>query len=215
MSHDHHAHQDEEQPEHEQFGRDYWEAHWSEPGGDTAVVPAHPALELEIAALTPGTALDAGSGEGAEAAWLAAHGWAVTAVDISAEALARAAARTPETGITWIEADLTAWEPEGTFDLVTTFYAHPTIPQLSFYERIARWVAPGGTLLIVGHQHGHGHGAHEHPAEALTSVEAVTALLAPEQWQVETAEERPRSALSRHGEQVQLQDVVVRAVRRG
>ena len=41
----------------------------------------------------PGTALDAGCGEGAEATWLASRGWDVTAADISAEALARAAAR--------------------------------------------------------------------------------------------------------------------------
>ena len=36
---------------------------------------------------------------------------------------------------------------------ITTHYAHPDIPQLAFYERIAAWVGPGGTLLIVGHLH--------------------------------------------------------------
>jgi hypothetical protein len=51
---------------------------------------------------------------------------------------------------------------------VTTHYAHPAMPQLDFYDRIASWVAPGGTLFIVGHLqhhgqhaaagHGHGHG---------------------------------------------------------
>ena len=214
MAHEHQPHEGDGHAGHEQFGKDYWEAHWTEPGGDAAVVPAHPALEEEIAGLAPGTALDAGSGEGAEAAWLAAHGWSVTAVDLSAEALGRAAARAPEADITWIEADLTEWQPEGTFDLVTTFYAHPTIPQLAFYARISRWVAPGGTLLIVGHRHGHGHGAHEHPEEAVTSADAVQALLDPAQWRVETAVERGRTAISRHGDPVQLQDVVVRAVRR-
>ncbi|MEK8108388.1 hypothetical protein NKG94_32145 [Micromonospora sp. M12] len=27
------------------------------------------------------------------------------------------------------------------------------MPQLAFYDRISGWVAPGGTLLIVGHLH--------------------------------------------------------------
>ena len=51
----------------------------------------------------------------------------------------------------WVEADLGVWDPGTRFDLVTTHYAHPAMPQLDFYERIAGWVAPGGTLLVVGH----------------------------------------------------------------
>ena len=101
----------------------------------------------------PGTALDAGCGEGAEALWLASRGWHVTAADIAAEALARAASRaaaqTPASGLVrWVEADLTTWAPETQFDLVTTNYAHPAMPQLAFYQRIAEWVAPGGTLCL-------------------------------------------------------------------
>jgi SAM-dependent methyltransferase len=42
--------------------------------------------------MTPGRALDLGCGEGADAMWLAEHGWRVTAVDISQTALDRAAA---------------------------------------------------------------------------------------------------------------------------
>src|SRR5262249_10969262 len=41
--------------------------------------------------MTPGRALDLGCGEGADAMWLAEHGWHVTAVDISQTALDRAA----------------------------------------------------------------------------------------------------------------------------
>ena len=58
--------------------------------------------------------------------------------------------------VEWVEADLSVWEPGTRFDLVTTHYAHPAMPQLEFYDRIAEWVAPGGTLLIVGHLHTHG-----------------------------------------------------------
>ena len=46
-----------------------------------------------LSELTPGTALDAGCGAGAEAIWLAAAGWQVTAADISSQSLARAAER--------------------------------------------------------------------------------------------------------------------------
>ena len=42
--------------------------------------------------MTPGRALDLGCGEGADAMWLAGHGWRVTAVDVSQTALDRAAA---------------------------------------------------------------------------------------------------------------------------
>src|ERR1019366_6453376 len=152
-----------------EFGKDYWESHWqqaNEHGAGREVVP-NPYLARETRSLTPGTALDAGCGEGAEAIWLTAEGWQVTAVDISTEALARASDRAksdgaPPDGVRWVEADLSAWEPGKQFDLVTTHYAHPAMPQLAFYERISHWVAPGGTLLIVGHLHtsetpGHGH----------------------------------------------------------
>ena len=70
-----------------------WETHWVRAAAGAASLPPHPALETEIAGLLPGTALDAGTGEGAEAAWLAARGWDVTAVDISAKALRAAAER--------------------------------------------------------------------------------------------------------------------------
>ncbi len=77
----------------EAFDKDYWESHWRQadghaPGGEIA---PNPYLAREISDLAPGTALDAGCGEGAEAIWLAAAGWQVTAADISTGALARAA----------------------------------------------------------------------------------------------------------------------------
>ncbi len=190
------------------FDKDGWELHWKEavrhePGHEIA---ANPYLERELAGLRPGTALDAGCGEGAEALWLAAAGWEVTAADISAEALARSMDRATRMGagvaqVRWVEADLTTWEPPAPFDLVMTHYAHPATSQLAFYERIAGWVAPGGTLLIVGHLHGHGH----HPEAATASVAGITDLLDGSEWDIVTAEARTRG---------ELHDVVVRATRR-
>jgi SAM-dependent methyltransferase len=182
--------------------------------------PPNPYLARETAGLAPGTALDAGCGAGAEAIWLASRGWDVTAADISSEALARAAGRAaanePPEQVRWVEADLSTWRPDTRFDLVTTHYAHPAMPQLDFYDRIAEWVAPGGTLLIVGHLHTHastGHGHHP-PAEASATSAAITARLDDKEWRVVTAEETLRTHTSHDGREVPLHDVVVRATRR-
>ncbi|GCD89886.1 bifunctional 2-polyprenyl-6-hydroxyphenol methylase/3-demethylubiquinol 3-O-methyltransferase UbiG [Nocardioides sp. LS1] len=203
-----------------EFDRAYWEKHWQEAGSGGAI-PPNPWLVAETADLAPGTALDAGCGEGAEAVWLAGQGWRVTAADISAEVLARAAARAGDTGagIDWVEADLGTWEPDTAYDLVTTHYAHPAIPQLAFYARIAEWVAPGGTLLVVGHLasaeagHGHGHG-HQPPTEATATAERVAALLDADRWEVVTAGEHIRTLTDRGSGAATLHDVVVRARRR-
>jgi SAM-dependent methyltransferase len=208
------------------FDNEYWDQIWQ---GDRAesmgTSQPNPHLMQEVSDLAPGTALDAGCGAGAEAIWLAARGWQVTAVDIATAALDRAADRAAASGVAgrvqWVQADLSAWEPDTRYDLVTTHYAHPAMPQLEFYDRIASWVAPAGTLLIVGHLHhdaaggdGHGH-AHEHggnepPASASATAAAITARLEPAVWEVVTAKESLRT-LSGHA--VTLHDVVVRATR--
>jgi SAM-dependent methyltransferase len=209
------------------FDKDYWDQHWERGGGPGTpeARTANPYLIRETSGLAPGTALDAGCGEGAEAIWLACRGWHVTAADIAAEALARAAARAAETPaagrVRWVEADLTTWVPGTKFDLVTTNYAHPAMPQLAFYERIAEWVAPGGTLLIVGHLHGHdpaGHDAagHEHhpPAKASVTAADITAVLDTTTWEIVTAEEHSRTLDGHDGRALSLRDAVVRAIRR-
>lgn len=69
----------------------------------------NPTLIAETADLSPGHALEIGCGEGADALWLAEHGWHVTATDIAPTAL-RHAAQTPSGAahrVAWVEADLT------------------------------------------------------------------------------------------------------------
>lgn len=115
----------------------------------------------ELGALMPATALDLASGEGRNAVWLAAEGWSVTAVDFSAVAMERAkelAAQTAKrTGrdldIEWRCEDATAVDLErSAYDAVLLSYL-----QLPSYERRAamriavRALAPGGTMLVVGH----------------------------------------------------------------
>jgi SAM-dependent methyltransferase len=209
------------------FDRSYWDEHWQDRTGGPASMagsPPHPHLARELAELAPGTALDAGCGAGAEALWLAERGWQVTAVDISTAALAHAARRAEGSAaadrVRWLQADLGVWAPAGPFDLVTTHYAHPAMPQLDLYDRLAGWVAPGGTLLVVGHRHGaaasgHGDGHGQPPAAATVTAAAVTARLDPATWDVVTAEEPQRTVPGPDGRDRTLHDVVVRAVRRG
>ncbi|MFF5176520.1 class I SAM-dependent methyltransferase [Micromonospora sp. NPDC000316] len=204
------------------FDRAYWERQWQE-GHHAAAVGAsspHPYLTEETSGLTPGTALDAGCGTGTEAIWLASHGWQVTAVDIASAALAVATERATASGVServrWVEADLTAWAPEARFDLVTTHYAHPAIPQLAFYDRISTWVALGGTLLIVGHLHSPGATGHGHhpPEEASVTSADIIAGLDSTTWDIATAEEHHRTVTGPGGQEKTLHDVVVRAIRR-
>lgn len=136
----------------------YWESFYQDRDHVWTGNP-NPLLVREVASLTPGTALDLGCGEGADAIWLAQQGWRVTAADVSATALQRAAARAVEAGvvdgIVWARHDLSQSFPAGFFDLVSAQFFHsPVAPageQEKALRRAAEAVAPGGLLLIVGH----------------------------------------------------------------
>ncbi|MGY1634859.1 class I SAM-dependent methyltransferase [Geodermatophilus sp. SYSU D01186] len=165
-------------------------------------------LVVEGSVLPPGTALDAGCGEGADALWLAERGWRVTAVDFSVVALERAAAHARARGlddrITWLQADLDDWTPPaGGFDLVTAHYLHSHGPDRpALFARLAGAVAPGGTLLVVGHLLGEGAGdPHHHDPDLLYTAQDVAAVLDRAQWRDVVAEARDRdpAAIARSG----------------
>jgi SAM-dependent methyltransferase len=108
-------------------------------------------LEAELASLPPGRALDLGCGTGRAAIWLARRGWRATGVDFSETALELARASGDD--VDWVLADLREYEPErGGFDLVLVLYIHlPAAERRSLLERAVAALAPGGTLLVVGH----------------------------------------------------------------
>jgi SAM-dependent methyltransferase len=114
-----------------------------------------PTLVAEIGPLAPGRALDLGTGDGRNAVWLATRGWDVTAVDFSRVALDRGRALAERTGVgvDWVQADLLAWTPPPLgFDLVCLFFIHlPPAERRVAYQRAAAAVAPGGSILVVGH----------------------------------------------------------------
>ncbi len=109
----------------------------------------------EFTGTPPGRALDLGAGEGRNAIWLAGLGWQVTAVDFSEVAVDRARRLAEQRGATveWVVADLRTYQPPpGVFDAVVVAYLHLLSVDLNVVlGRAAEALAPGGRILVVGH----------------------------------------------------------------
>jgi SAM-dependent methyltransferase len=183
-------------------------------------------LVNEISPFIPGRALDVGAGEGADALWLAEHGWHVTANDISQRALDRLNAEAERRGLR-VECHredanaLEAFEPEA-FDLVSAQYASiPRTPDCRGVRNLLNAVAPDGTLLVVSHDlepmrqpiDTLAHSQAFDP-DAYVRVEDFAAAIArsPE-WDVEVHEKRARPAGAASAS-LHVDDVVLRARRR-
>ena len=173
--------------------------------------------------LPPGTALDVAAGEGRNALWLAACGWHVTAVDFSAVALQRAASLAKRRlgddagNLQTLEADVATWvPPERSFDLVLVAYLHlPSRQRSAVMSAAAAAVAPGGTLLVVGHDLANlssGHGGPQDPA-ALYSPADIVADIEPAQLTVVRAETAVRPLTDAQGQPVEALDALVLAQR--
>ncbi len=200
------------------FERPAWEERYS---GDTVWSGrVNVQLAAEAPSLTPGRALDIGCGEGGDAIWLASQGWAVTAVDFADAALVRTTKHAEDAGvadrIATRRVDVRTFEPAGeTWDLVTSHFFHlPDGGMPDVVRRLASAVAPGGTLLVVGHHPedlatGLRHG---HNTFMFTPEELLPAV--PEGFEVEVCEARPRTQAHPHtGEQIAVADSVLRVRR--
>ncbi len=185
----------------------------------------NPQLVREASDLTPGTALDVGCGEGADAIWLAERGWQVTAVDYATVALERGAAQAVARGdavaqrIQWLHSDLTAWVAgETSYDLISAHFLHlPQEPREAIFRRLAAAVALGGTLLIVGHHPADlqsGARRVPEPERYFTADEAVV-LLDPPGWEIVVSAARERDATDPEGRAIIIHDAVLRARRHG
>nr|BFE51814.1 class I SAM-dependent methyltransferase [Saccharothrix mutabilis subsp. capreolus] len=181
----------------------------------------NPLLEREVRDLEPGTALDLGCAEGGDAIWLAQRGWRVTGVDISATALARAAARAEQAGveIAFERHDLAETFPAGEFDLVSAQFLHSPVERDgerdTVLKRAKDAVAPGGVLVVGGHagwptwQHDHPHQDHRFP----TTADVLAALDLDQDWVVETDDVVEREHNSPDGVPGTRTDNVVRVRR--
>lgn len=170
----------------------------------------------ELAGLPPGRAIDLAAGEGRNALWLAERGWQVTAVDFSGVAIDRGRKLAEEHGLTveWLVADLTGYvPPKAAFDLVLIAYLQlPPDQMADVLRKAAVALAPGGTLLLVGHDVTNladGIGGPQ-DATVLHSPESVTAVLPG--LRIERAETVRRPVPTDDGVKDAL-DTLVRAVR--
>lgn len=201
------------EPTPEQFWEDFYRERDNVWSGNV-----NPLFAREADALAPGTALDLGCGEGADAIWLAERGWRVTATDISATALERAAKHAADAEvadrITFVRHNLIETFPEGTFDLVSAQFLHSPVAapgeRDSIMFRAAEAVAPGGVFLIVGHA-GWPSWMTEPPIFEFPTIEGTLALLDPYgPWSVETNERVEKEMTGPEGQVGTRADTVLR-----
>ena len=127
--------------------RDRWNAKYAATG-DARWNPPDDWLLKHAQQQPIGNAMDLACGLGHNAIWLAQQGWQVEAVDISAVGLALAAKLAMNVGasdVTWIAADLDAFEPQPTsYDLIAVFrfLDRQRLPRL-----IECALKPGGLLV--------------------------------------------------------------------
>lgn len=118
-----------------------------------------------------------------------------------------------EQRIEWVHEDVLTWVPEpSAYDLVSAQFMHlPAEPRESLFRRLAVSVAPGGTLLIVGH----------HPSDLQTTVPRppmpelfftageIAGSLDHQQWDILIADAVARPAKDPKGQDVTIHDAVL------
>lgn len=94
--------------------------------------------------------LELGAGEGRNAIFLAEQGFNVTALDYAREGLCKLQQLADERGVsvTTIQADVTAWTPDRTWDgVVSTFLHLPPDARPGLYRNMQAALKPGGVLV--------------------------------------------------------------------
>ena len=139
----------------------FWEELYSrrDPSSATAPPRPNPALLhlLETLAPSPGRALELGAGPGGDAIRLAQQGWQVTAVDVSATAVARlralASALDLSARLHPVRHDVARSLPTASFDLVYACYLHTPVDigRDDVLRRASGLMGVGGTMIVVDH----------------------------------------------------------------
>jgi SAM-dependent methyltransferase len=104
-----------------------------------------------IKGLAPGTALDAGTGQGRNAVYLARQGWRVAAFDLSAEALKAARANAAAAGVQ-IETVKSSYADFdygiARWDVIVLVFAWAPIDDPAFIARLRTSLRPGGRIVF-------------------------------------------------------------------
>lgn len=97
--------------------------------------------------------------------------------------------------VEWVEGDLGSWVPPAqAFDLVLSLYVHPDGDVGEALGRVAGGVAPGGRLVLVGHQPIDPDSGQPTPAagQRQVSLADVDEAFDAAQWRIDLAQERRR-----------------------
>lgn len=191
---------------------------WDEAYGESeAMWSGNPnaALVTEAGRLSPGLALDVGSGEGADAIWLEQQGWEVVGLEPSSVAIGRAAAaaKRADIEVEWVHGELgRAFLPHAEYDLVSACYL-PLFTDSHEPSQLTGLVAPGGHLLVVHHADWDSHAHEGHPAHGreLLGPEKVADGL-PDGFEIVLLEAREREVA--HGAGAHHRDDIVLLARR-
>lgn len=131
----------------------FWDRFYEDRDRDVPFFAAKPDESLvsyvDGGVLKPGRALDLGCGPGRNAAHLAASGFDVDAVDLSAAAIAWARERAPE--VRFRQGDAFTADLTGPYDLIYDsgcFHHLPPHRRISYLDLLDRLLAPGGHLGI-------------------------------------------------------------------
>src|SRR5215467_7800650 len=117
-----------------------------------------PDLEQLVRRRAPGRALDLGCGSGADAVYLAGHGWQAVGIDFAPEAIAAAKKKAEDAGVdaTFVLgdasrlADADVWGP---FDLLVDIGCYHTIPvsrRDAYVAGAAGAARPGADFYLAG-----------------------------------------------------------------
>lgn len=168
--------------------------------------------------LPAGRALDLGAGEGSNSVWLAGRGWRVTAIDTDTIQVGRIQSHSALLGrpVDAVVGDAVSYRPPAAaFDLILLSYLQLPDHQLrQVLGHVAPALAPGGRILIVGHDSSNldgGWGGPQDP-DLLTTAEHLSALLAGLGLDVQRAQVVRREVLGEVGIHIAL-DHVVEALR--
>jgi len=102
-------------------------------------------------ALTPGTALDIGAGQGRNTVWLAQQGWDITGIDLSEVGLAVAVDNAEKAG-TSIKTKKTTYQDfdfgKEKWDLIVMILSWAPVSEPDFVARLYDSLRPGGVLVF-------------------------------------------------------------------
>jgi ubiquinone/menaquinone biosynthesis C-methylase UbiE len=99
-----------------------------------------------------GEVLELACGTGLWTKRLAPHATRVTAIDGSPEMLELCRSRVSDRRVRYLQADLFAWDPDGTYDVCFFGFWLSHVPEErfeAFWEKVKRAVGPGGRVFLV------------------------------------------------------------------